>query len=40
VNFVGHGASGILAFPDLYLYADELNIALQWMYDKNTFKKV
>lgn len=40
VNFVGHGTSGILAFPDVYLYADELNITLQSMYDNNKFENV
>lgn len=40
VNFVGHGSSGIIAFTDDYLYADELNSALQYMFDKRKFNKV
>ncbi|XP_022183096.1 legumain-like isoform X2 [Myzus persicae] len=37
VYFVGHGTSGILAFPENYLYADELNNALQSMYSDHKF---
>lgn len=40
VNFVGHGTSGILAFPDNYLYADQLNNILQSMYMNQKFNKV
>jgi len=40
VYFVGHGTSGILAFPDNYLYADELNNALQSMYSDRKFNNV
>jgi len=39
VNFVGHGTTGILGFPDSYLYADELNNVLQTEI-KNKFNKV
>ncbi|XP_025198389.1 vacuolar-processing enzyme-like isoform X2 [Melanaphis sacchari] len=37
VYFVGHGTTGILAFPETYLYADELNNALQSMYIDHKF---
>jgi legumain len=40
VNFVGHGSSGILAFPEDYLYADELNITLNSMYKSGKFHRV
>lgn len=40
VNFVGHGSSGILAFPEDYLYADELNIALSSMFISGKFHRV
>jgi len=40
VYFVGHGTSGILAFPENYLYADELNNALQSMYSDHQFNSV
>jgi len=40
VYFVGHGTSGILAFPENYLYADELNNALQSMYSDHKFNSV
>lgn len=38
--FVGHGTTGILAFPENYLYADELNNALQSMYSDHKFNNV
>ncbi|XP_026820050.1 legumain-like isoform X1 [Rhopalosiphum maidis] len=37
VYFVGHGTTGILAFPENYLYADELNNTLQSMYSNRKF---
>lgn len=40
VYFVGHGTSGILAFPENYLYADELNNALQSLYSDHKFNSV
>ncbi|XP_060880639.1 legumain-like isoform X2 [Metopolophium dirhodum] len=40
VYFVGHGTSGILAFPENYLYADELNNALQSMYSDHKFNSM
>uniref|UniRef100_A0A2S2QIZ0 legumain n=1 Tax=Sipha flava TaxID=143950 RepID=A0A2S2QIZ0_9HEMI len=40
VNFVGHGSSGILAFPKDYLYADELNITLNSMYKSGKFHRM
>lgn len=38
--FVGHGTTGILAFPENYLYADELNNTLQSMYSDRKFYSV
>jgi len=40
VYFVGHGTTGILAFPENYLYADELNNTLQSMYSDRKFYSV
>ncbi|CAH1731597.1 unnamed protein product [Aphis gossypii] len=40
VYFVGHGTTGILAFPENYLYADELNNALQSMYSNRKFSSM
>lgn len=40
VNFVGHGASGLLSFPENYLYADELHVMLELMIKKKKFNKV
>jgi legumain len=31
VNFVDHGATGLVAFPSEVLYADDLNAALKYM---------
>lgn len=40
INFVDHGSNGLLAFPDDYLYADQLNAALNSMYENSTYSKV
>jgi len=40
VYFVGHGTTGILAFPENYLFADELNNALESMYSNRKFSSV
>ncbi|GAB5372027.1 hypothetical protein AAMO2058_001630600 [Amorphochlora amoebiformis] len=40
INFVDHGAVGLIAFPDGELYADELNKALLEMESKNMYKEL
>lgn len=40
VNFVDHGAPGLLAFPDDVLYADDLERALRKMALKRQFARV
>jgi legumain len=41
VYYADHGAEGLVAFPTGdYLYADDLNSALQKMYDNNKFAKL
>jgi len=32
INFVDHGAAGLIAFPSEYLYANDLNTTLTYMY--------
>ncbi|XP_025192744.1 legumain-like [Melanaphis sacchari] len=38
INFVDHGTTGLLGFPDDYLYADQLNDALKTMYASASYK--
>ncbi|KAL4100790.1 hypothetical protein QTP88_020819 [Uroleucon formosanum] len=40
INFVDHGTTGILCFPDEYLYADELNNAFNTMNKNGSYKKM
>ena len=40
VYFAGHGANGLIAFPDKYLFADELISTLQTMNDKKMYKEL
>ncbi|XP_025195726.1 legumain-like [Melanaphis sacchari] len=40
INFVDRGATGILSFPDDYLYADELNDAFNSMNGNRTYEKM
>jgi len=37
--FFDHGASGLIAFPSEYLYANDLLAAIQAMHDSNKYKK-
>jgi legumain len=37
---VDHGTTGLLAFPDDYLYADQLNNALKYMFGSSSYRKV
>ncbi|VVC37939.1 Hypothetical protein CINCED_3A023572 [Cinara cedri] len=40
VNFVTHGSTGFLSFPDSFLFADELNNAFNNMYTNGNFAKM
>jgi len=40
VNFVDHGGTGLIAFPDGILHAKELNAALKKMHASKMFKKL
>lgn len=40
INFVDHGAPGLIAFPVTYLYADQLNTALTYMNVNNMYSKL
>ena len=37
INFVDHGAPGLISFPDTYLYADQLNLTLAYMWQHNKY---
>jgi len=40
VYFADHGADGLIAFPNEYLYADDLIKALTYMYDNKMYKEM
>ena len=40
INFADHGAPGLIAFPEAYLYADDLIAALQYMSDNKLYKEM
>lgn len=40
IYFSDHGADNLIAFPSKYLYADELNSALQLMNEKGLYKEL
>merc|ERR1712096_486602 len=40
INFVDHGGVGLIGFPTDFLYANDLNDALQTMYDNNTYDEL
>lgn len=40
INFADHGAEGILGFPYDFLYADQLNEAIMYMYENRFYKQV
>jgi legumain len=40
INFVDHGAPGLIAFPSDYLYANDLITALETMHTKNMYKQL
>jgi len=37
INFSDHGAAGLIAFPSEYLYADQLQTAIDTMVEKKMF---
>lgn len=38
VYFTDHGGRGLIAFPNKYLYADDLNTTLNTMYENKMYK--
>jgi len=40
INFVDHGAAGLIAFPNDFLYADTLIALLQQMHDNKMYKRL
>lgn len=40
INFVDHGAPGLVAFPNTYLYADQLNTSLTYMHQHKMYRKL
>jgi Glycosylphosphatidylinositol transamidase (GPIT), subunit GPI8 len=40
IYFTDHGATGLVAFPNDYLYADELNDTLNYMFKNNKYGKL
>ena len=40
VYFTDHGAPGLIAFPTQYLYADQLNEAVQTMHHKGMYEQL
>jgi len=40
IYFTDHGSVGLIAFPDEYLYAEDLMTALNTMHDKKMYKKL
>ncbi|XP_026821008.1 legumain-like [Rhopalosiphum maidis] len=40
INYVDHGSTGLLCFPNDYLYADELNDAFNSMYGNGNYNKM
>lgn len=40
LNFADHGAAGLIAFPNDYLYANDLLTALQYMHDHKMYSEL
>ncbi|VVC37944.1 Peptidase C13, legumain [Cinara cedri] len=40
INFVDHGTTGLVAFPNDFLYADQLNDAFNTMYANKSYRKM
>ena len=40
INFVDHGAPGLVAFPDTYLYANQLNNSLTYMHQHKMYRQL
>jgi len=40
INFADHGAPGLIAFPSEYLYANDLNAAINFMHEKKMYSEM
>lgn len=40
INFADHGAPGLIAFPNDYLYANDLNATITYMYEKKMYQEM
>ncbi len=40
INFADHGAPGLIAFPNEYLYATDLLETFKYLYDNNLYKEL
>ncbi len=40
INFADHGAPGLIAFPSSYLYADDFNNAINFMYETKMYDEM
>lgn len=40
INFVDHGAEGLLSFPYDILFADQLNEAINYMHENRLYRQV
>jgi legumain len=40
VNFADHGAPGLIAFPNDYLYANDLNTTIGYMYENKLYQEI
>jgi legumain len=40
VNFVDHGAPGLIAFPNKYLYANDLNTTITYMHENKMYDQL
>ena len=40
INFADHGAPGLIAFPNEYLYANDLNATINFMHSNNMYKEM
>jgi legumain len=40
INFVDHGAPGLIAFPSKYLYANDLNTTITYMHENKLYDQL
>jgi legumain len=40
INFADHGAPGLIAFPNEYLYANDLNATITYMHEHKMYKEM